>query len=69
MTNSSSQGFIAPVLDCAKCGLPFALSLVRPKLVAVDRLADPFLAKCPMCEHQASYPKSAIQIRQGVARQ
>jgi hypothetical protein len=27
----------------------------------VRKLPDPFEAKCPMCQHLATYPKSSIQ--------
>jgi hypothetical protein len=54
--------FTRPGLTCEQCGLPFALSLtgiVGAK--EVERLPDPFEAKCPMCQHLTTYPKSAIQ--------
>ncbi len=66
----SSAGFKRPGLKCEKCGLPFALSLIGAiGAKEVERLPDPFQAKCPMCQHEATYPKSAIQILVGVGHQ
>ena len=48
--------------DQINCGLPFALSLLLPPMAAAERLPDPFEAECPICHHQATYPKSAIRI-------
>ena len=64
----SGTGFTRPGLKCEHCGLPFALSLTG---VMGDRdlknLPDPFRAKCPMCQHEAIYPKSSIQALVGVS--
>jgi hypothetical protein len=66
----SSAGFKRPGLKCVKCGLPFALSLTGAiSAKDVENLPDPFRAKCPMCQHEDTYPKSAIQILVAVARQ
>jgi hypothetical protein len=58
----SGAGFVRPGLRCEKCGLPFALSLVADVFSERDlkKLSDPFEARCPMCKHQATYPKSSI---------
>lgn len=58
----SSSGFIRPGLACVNCGEPFALFLAVEGLVKVEELPDPFPAKCPLCGHQATYPKSAIGV-------
>jgi hypothetical protein len=57
-----SAGFRRPGLSCANCGEPFALFLGVEKMVSVEKLPDPFVAKCPQCDHQATYPKSAIGV-------
>lgn len=58
----SKAGFTTPGLQCEQCGIPFALSLAgilgRRQ---VERLPDPFEIVCPLCGHEAIYPKSAIQ--------
>jgi hypothetical protein len=60
----SSAGFARPGLKCEKCGLPFALSLgaglVTPR--DIENAPDPSAATCPMCKHEGSYPKTAIQL-------
>ena len=56
----TSAGFTRPGLNCVKCGLPFALSLMASE-IRVEKLPDPFQAKCLACGHDATYPKSAIQ--------
>jgi len=58
-----------PGLKCEHCGLPFALLMMGAVTQKeIDGLLDPFPAKCPMCEKEASYPKSSIQILVGVGR-
>lgn len=66
--SGSSASFTRPGLKCVKCDLPFALSLMAAE-IRVEKLPDPFEAKCPMCQHAATYPKSAIQILVGVGHQ
>jgi hypothetical protein len=69
----SATGFTRPGLRCEQCGLPFALSLTG--IVGrreVERLPDPFEARCPMCQRTATYPKAAIQaltVTQATPRQ
>jgi hypothetical protein len=71
MTNGSSAGFKRPGLKCVKCGVPFALTLAVQPMESVKKLPDPFRAKCPslICQHEATYPKSAIQTLVSVGRQ
>jgi hypothetical protein len=56
----SAAGFKRPGVSCQSCGEPFSLFLSVDEVVPVENLPDPFLAKCPLCDHQATYPKSAI---------
>jgi hypothetical protein len=67
----SSAGFTRPGLKCDHCGLPFALSLGAGVIGSreVEKLPDPFQAKCPLCEHEATYPKSSISVLVAVAGQ
>ena len=54
-------GFVRPGVPCQHCGEPFALALVGvQRQKEVEKLPDPFQAKCPFCQTVASYPKSAI---------
>ena len=69
MSNGSSAGFKRPGLKCAHCGLPFALTLAVQPMSSVEKLPDPFQAKCPMCQHEATYSKSAIQTLVSVGPQ
>jgi hypothetical protein len=64
-----ADGFRRPGLACESCGAPFARFLVVEKMVSIQKLPDLFLAKCPRCGHQASYPKSAIATLVAVGRQ
>ena len=50
-----------PGLICERCEEPFALNMVARGMVALENLSDPFLAKCPECGHNASYPKTAMR--------
>ena len=64
-----ATGFKRPGLECAKCGEAFALGLAAVKnFQSVEKLPDPFQAKCPDCEEEASYPKSAIRTLAAVGR-
>lgn len=66
----SSAGFTTPGLTCEQCGVPFALSMAGVVGAReVDRLPDPFEVKCPMCQHLATYLKSAIQTLVAQPRQ
>ena len=56
-----SAGFKRPGLACVQCGLPFALTLAVQPMELVEKLPDPFVARCPLCQHEATYPKSAIR--------
>lgn len=57
----SKAGFTTPGLQCEHCGLPFSLSLTGAVgRIGIERLPDPFPKTCPMCKHEATYPKSAI---------
>jgi hypothetical protein len=58
----SAAGFRRPGLACEHCHEPFALFLARPDARKVDELPDPFLATCPYCQKEATYPRSAIGI-------
>ena len=59
---STPAGFKRPGLECVHCHEAFFLFLAVKNLVRIEDLSDPFLAKCPMCDHEATYPKSAIHI-------
>jgi hypothetical protein len=50
-----------PGLLCERCEEPFALNMLAVGKMAVEHLPDPFLAKCPECGHNASYPRSAMR--------
>ena len=67
----NGSGFIRPGLECQQCGLPFALSLGAGVFgrKEVERLEDPFEAKCPMCGRVDIYPKSSIQNLEAQPRQ
>jgi hypothetical protein len=49
-------------LACVNCGYAFPLFFAVENFDSVETLADPFRAKCPDCDHEAIYPKSAIGI-------
>jgi hypothetical protein len=66
---SSSAGLKRPGVTCGNCNGPFSLFLAVQDMVSVERLTDPFDAKCPLCGHQASYPKSSIGILVAVGPQ
>jgi len=54
-------GFTRPGVTCKRCGIPFALAMFSVQSMgSVEKLPDPFEAKCPACEHQTTYEKSAI---------
>jgi DNA-directed RNA polymerase subunit RPC12/RpoP len=55
-----AAGFTRPGLQCVRCGEAFSLFLARPDAKKVEELSDPFRAKCPLCGHEAIYPKSQI---------
>ena len=65
----SSPSFKRQGLSCAECGAPFALSPNLLQVESIQKLSDPFRAKCPECGHEATYPKSAIQILVAVGNQ
>jgi hypothetical protein len=54
------SGFTTLSLICQNCGERFGLAASTGK--SPEKLSDPFEAKCPHCENQSTYPKSAIQI-------
>jgi hypothetical protein len=51
-----------PGVNCERCGDGMPLFLAVDNFETVEKLADLFSAKCPLCDHQGMYPKSAIQI-------
>jgi hypothetical protein len=59
---SHANGFTRPGLACESCGEPFSLFLGVPNLRKVEGLPDPFEARCPLCDHQTTYPRSAIGV-------
>ncbi len=62
-----SAGFKRPVLHCEGCGEVFSVFSGQKKApYSVELLPDPFPAICPLCSHQATYPKSSIHILVGV---
>ena len=66
---SNAAGFKRPGVACQKCGAPFSLFLGVALYRSVEKLPDPFSAKCPECGHEATYPKSQIGILVVVAGQ
>jgi hypothetical protein len=60
--SGSSAGFTRPGLTCVNCGHAFPLFLSVENFGSVESLSDPFQAKCPDCDHEGTYPKSAIGI-------
>lgn len=54
--------FKRPGVACANCDEPFSLLLTTEDFVSVEKLPDPFHAKCPACQHRSTYPKSAIRV-------
>ena len=58
----NAAGFKRPGVKCLNCQEAFALFLGIDEMVSVENLTDPFDAKCPLCGHRATYPKSAIGI-------
>lgn len=60
--SGSSAGFNRPGAVCENCGKPFSLRLAIKDFKSVEKLPDPFRAKCYGCGHEADYPKSAIGI-------
>jgi hypothetical protein len=57
-----SAGFKRPGVQCVHCLEPIALLLAVEDFVSVEKLPDPFPAKCPLCEQEATYSKSTIGI-------
>jgi hypothetical protein len=60
--SGSSAGYSRAVLTCEKCGSTGALWRMAKKFVSFEKLPDPFPAKCGVCEHEANYQKSAVQL-------
>ena len=60
--SGSSAGFKRPGAACVNCNEPFSLFLAVKDFRSIEKLLDPFQARCPMCGHEADYPKSAIGI-------
>ena len=58
---SSSAGFKRAGVACANCGVPFSLFLGVEQMKSVEKLSDPFQAKCPECGDEATYRKSSIE--------
>jgi len=59
-----------PGLICQKCGLPFAIGAAGEfGARRVEHLPDPFEATCSVCQHTATYPKSAIESLEADSRQ
>ena len=60
----SSAGFTRPGLNCRHedCRKNFSLFQARPDVGKVEELPDPFPAKCPRCEREATYTKADIGI-------
>jgi hypothetical protein len=64
---SNTTGFTRPGVECSHCGEPFALFLATRDVKKVGELPDPFRAKCPRCQTEATYPRSAIEILAAVS--
>ena len=67
----SSAGFNRPGIECLHCHQPFSLALGTGAMTTreVEKLPDPFLAKCPLCDQEATYPKDAIGTLAGLGPQ
>lgn len=65
----TAAGFKRPGLECVDCHEPFALFLARPDVRKIEELPDPFEAKCPYCQKEATYPRSAIGVLVAVGDQ
>ena len=60
--SGSSAGYKQFGAACENCSEPFSLSLAVKDFKSVEQLPDPFLAKCPVCGHEAEYAKSVMGI-------
>jgi hypothetical protein len=49
------------VLTCQACETSFSLAAAVG--TSVEKLPDPFEAKCTHCEGKSTYPKSSIRIQ------
>jgi hypothetical protein len=58
--SGSSAGFKRPGAACENCDKPFPLSLAIKGFRSVEKLPDPFVAKCYWCGHEGEYSKSDI---------
>ncbi len=57
----SRTGLIPLGVKCEQCEIPFALSLTGAVgRREVERLPDPFEARCPLCNFVGIYAKSSI---------
>jgi len=56
--SGSPFGFRRPGVACVNCTRPFSLFLFVKKFRSIEKLSDPFQAKCPYCGHEDDYPKS-----------
>jgi len=55
------SGFKRPGVQCKQCGVPFALAMFSvQKMESIEKLPDPFEAKCPACQFQTTYAKSEV---------
>ena len=59
---SETMTFYRPGVVCVRCREEFSVFLARPDFRNLDEVPDPFHATCPLCEHEATYPKSSIYI-------
>jgi hypothetical protein len=57
-----SAGFRVRGATCETCSEPFSLFRAVNDFQSIEKLPDPFSAKCPKCAHEADYPKSAIVV-------
>lgn len=60
----SAAGFKRTGTECLSCHKPFALALGVKVMNAeeLEKLPDPFSAKCPHCGEENLYPRGSIGL-------
>jgi hypothetical protein len=62
----SSAGFNRPGVECEHCREPFDFLVVRSDVKRLSELPDPFVAVCPNCGKEATYPHTSVGTLAGV---
>jgi hypothetical protein len=57
----SIASFTSANLDCSHCGASFSVAASVGK--SIEKIPDPFTARCPHCGTENIYEKTAIQSR------